>query len=102
MILTSKLGNSYYWSDEAVEEVRTAFENSQAAKVLAPPPRQARPGVTLTDPKSTAIFEFMEQHCDFACEHADGSFMDHLFFCRDYRSVFVLARLVPLLVRLAS
>ena len=26
----------------------------------------------------------MEHECDFKCEHADGSFMDHLYFCVDY------------------
>merc|ERR1712014_459605 len=25
-----------------------------------------------------------EQDCDFNCEHADGSFMDHLQFCYEY------------------
>jgi hypothetical protein len=28
--------------------------------------------------------EFMQEDCDFAIEHADGSFMDHLKFCHDY------------------
>jgi len=31
-----------------------------------------------------AIFRFMLDECDFATEHADGSFLDHLHFCREY------------------
>merc|ERR1712151_1143391 len=30
---------------------------------------------------------FMSDECDFACEHADGSFMDHLNFCHDYSAL---------------
>mmetsp|Transcript_8209 Transcript_8209/g.33795 ORF Transcript_8209/g.33795 Transcript_8209/m.33795 type:complete len:361 (+) Transcript_8209:158-1240(+) len=31
-----------------------------------------------------ALLEFMNEECDFAMEHADGSFMDHLQFCYEY------------------
>lgn len=33
---------------------------------------------------SPAIISFMENHCDFDCEHADGSFLEHLNFCYEY------------------
>ena len=26
----------------------------------------------------------MAEQCDFSCEHADGSFLDHLNFCKEY------------------
>jgi hypothetical protein len=31
--------------------------------------------------------KFMLDECDFAMEHADGSFMEHLQFCRDYTAL---------------
>ena len=34
-----------------------------------------------------ALIEFMNDDCDFAMEHADGSFMDHLKFCYEYSAV---------------
>ena len=30
------------------------------------------------------LISFMENECDFSMEHADGSFLDHLFFCYEY------------------
>ena len=33
------------------------------------------------------ILDFMHAECDFNVEHADGSFLDHLNFCRDYSAL---------------
>ncbi|CAE8605500.1 unnamed protein product [Polarella glacialis] len=33
---------------------------------------------------SPALLSFLENDCDFNCEHADGSFLDHLQFCYEY------------------
>lgn len=33
---------------------------------------------------SPALLEFLVEHCDFDVEHADGSFLDHLYFCFEY------------------
>ena len=63
----SKVGVTLFWSDAAVSRIRAAFARVPAA------PRYDR-----------ALVEFMENDCDFAVEHADGSFMDHLRFCYEY------------------
>lgn len=55
------------WSDSAVSRVSRDFE------------RVPRPL-----PESQELLNFMRDDCDFKIEHADGSFMDHLAFCRDY------------------
>ena len=34
-----------------------------------------------------ALHRFMVDECDFALEHADGSFMDHLHFCSEYTAL---------------
>ena len=31
-----------------------------------------------------ALLKFMVEECDFDVEHADGSFLDHLYFCYEY------------------
>merc|ERR1719223_1096211 len=36
------------------------------------------------EPHSPALISFMEKDCDFDCEHADGSFLEHLDFCYEY------------------
>lgn len=33
---------------------------------------------------SPALLAFLVEHCDFDVEHADGSFLDHLYFCFEY------------------
>lgn len=43
----------------------------------------SRPPVAQLD----AILHFMDTECDFKMEHADGSFLDHLEFCRDYSAI---------------
>ena len=73
VIIQAKLGNQVFWSDSAQAAVRAAYAH------------RFGPAQTLADPSTSAIFDFMESSCDFACEHADGSFLDHLHFCRDYR-----------------
>lgn len=45
------------------------------------------PTKPIVDWKMGEILELMRDHCDFSCEHADGSFLDHLEFCRDYSAL---------------
>jgi hypothetical protein len=63
----SKVGVTLFWSDAAVARIRAAFSHVPDA------PRYDR-----------ALIDFIENDCDFAVEHADGSFMDHLRFCYEY------------------
>uniref|UniRef100_A0A7S2SQU8 Uncharacterized protein n=1 Tax=Rhizochromulina marina TaxID=1034831 RepID=A0A7S2SQU8_9STRA len=71
MVLRAKLGNELFWRDGAARKIEGAFR-----EVLPRPP-----------PCESDLLAFMENECDFKCEHADGSFMDHLYFCRDYGAV---------------
>eukprot|EP00931_Biecheleriopsis_adriatica_P037693 TRINITY_DN21624_c0_g1_i1.p1 TRINITY_DN21624_c0_g1~~TRINITY_DN21624_c0_g1_i1.p1 ORF type:complete len:368 (+),score=72.80 TRINITY_DN21624_c0_g1_i1:31-1104(+) len=68
--MKTKLGNKLFWCDEAVMSIQEEF-----SKVPAPPPMEA------------PIIQFMEEECNFAMEHADGSFMDHLNFCFEYSAL---------------
>jgi len=66
-VVRSKLALNLFWSDMAIKRIEAAF-----SKIPRAP-----------DYKSD-IMTFMTEDCDFAMEHADGSFMDHLRFCWDY------------------
>lgn len=70
MALKNKLAVEHYWCDHTVIRVSKAFDSVP----IAPAPEQA-------------IVDFMYTECDFAMEHADGSFADHLNFCAHYSSV---------------
>ena len=56
-----------YWSDSAVAAADKVYAS------VAPVAEERKP-----------LLQFMASECDFKLEHADGSFMDHLTFCRDY------------------
>ncbi|CAK9071665.1 Hypothetical protein SCF082_LOCUS35408 [Durusdinium trenchii] len=56
-----------FWSDEVARKIEADF--------------QALPEAPKHD---QALLDFMKNDCDFAMEHADGSFMDHLQFCYEY------------------
>ena len=64
---SAKLGVKLYWSDKLVGRAVSAFEKVPQA------PKYDKP-----------LVEFISNQCDFAMEHADGSFMDHLKFCYEY------------------
>lgn len=64
-VLQARLRLQPYWR----EGIEGAHRPSEAPKLHKP------------------LLEFMRNECDFAMEHADGSFMDHLQFCSEYSAV---------------
>jgi len=66
----SRLAVKLFWSDDAVTDIHAAY------KLIPSTPKIDR-----------TILEFMAEDCNFAMEHADGSFMDHLNFCHDYSAI---------------
>ena len=64
---TAKLGVNLYWSEKSATRIRHAFQT------VPKPPRW-----------DLAVVDFIHNQCDFAMEHADGSFLDHLKFCHEY------------------
>lgn len=67
-IMNKKLAVKMHWSDNFIDKVQ-----SMSIPAVVPPDRP--------------LLDFMNNQCDFSCEHADGSFWDHLRFCYDYSSV---------------
>ena len=66
-VMRAQIGVELFWEERAAGNIAAQF-----ATIPRPPP------------PATDIIEFMERDCNFAMEHADGSFMDHLQFCYEY------------------
>jgi len=60
------------------------FYSSAAAKVISEEYSTLKISVPKQISANAGIYDFMQTQCDFSCEHADGSFLDHLYFCHDY------------------
>lgn len=70
MIMESRLAKEPLWKESAVQTIDGEYERARAEHKL--------PEV---DP---LLLRFMKEECDFDVEHADGSFLDHLYFCYEY------------------
>lgn len=66
----TKLGVRQFWNEESALQIENAYASVPTAPV-----------------HDAAIINFMLDECDFCCEHADGSFMDHLNFCYHYSAL---------------
>lgn len=69
-VMRTRVGKEVYWSDAAAKEVQSAYDAVRAQIELPP--------------VSPELMKFMVDECDFDVEHADGSFLDHLYFCFEY------------------
>jgi len=69
-VMTTRVGKEARWDTAAAQAVQTEYAAARAAHAL--------PAV------STELMNFLVSECDFNVEHADGSFLDHLYFCFEY------------------
>jgi len=67
IVMKDRLAVNVFWSDAAASRIEKAFSS-----------------VPVALEHDRALLQFMADECDFAMEHADGSFMDHLQFCYEY------------------
>ena len=72
-VMAKRVGREVYWRDSAAQRVQEAYEATRRDHPL--------PDI---DP---ALVAFLVDECDFDVEHADGSFLDHLYFCFEYAVV---------------
>ncbi|HCH65272.1 MAG TPA: hypothetical protein DFR83_20875 [Deltaproteobacteria bacterium] len=70
MVMAARVGKAVSWQEPA------------ASKVEADYARIDQPGTL--PPVDQSLLTFMVEQCDFDVEHADGSFLDHLYFCYEY------------------
>jgi hypothetical protein len=69
-VVTTRVGKEARWDAAAARAVQAEYETARAAHPL--------PAV------SPELMQFLVRECDFDVEHADGSFLDHLYFCFEY------------------
>ena len=69
-VMATRVGKEAHFEAAAAATVQAAYE-AHAASFELP----------TVDP---ALLRFMVEQCDFDVEHADGSFLDHLYFCFEY------------------
>ncbi|TWO72372.1 hypothetical protein FN976_06630 [Caenimonas sedimenti] len=69
-VMTTRVGREAHWDPNAAQAVQAEYNAARAAHPL--------PAV------SPELMQFLVSECDFDVEHADGSFLDHLYFCFEY------------------
>lgn len=86
-VMRTRIAKEAHWSERAAHEIETAYKAVEAKEKL--------PAI------SPELLRFMIDDCDFNVEHADGSFLDHLYFCFEYTAVHYAGR-SPLVMLLHS
>lgn len=69
-VVTHRVGKEVHWDAASAQAVQAEYQAARAAHPL--------PEV------SPELLAFLVRECDFDVEHADGSFLDHLYFCFEY------------------
>jgi len=69
-VMQTRIAKDVVWSADESAKVDVEYNKKSAQKNLPPIDK--------------ALLKFMKDECDFDVEHADGSFLDHLFFCYEY------------------
>jgi hypothetical protein len=69
-VMRKRVAKEVFWTDSAAGKVQKAYDAISEANTL--------PQV---DP---VLIQFLVDECDFDVEHADGSFLDHLYFGFEY------------------
>ena len=86
-------GQLLFWSDRAIERI-----DREAGAILGDESSRW----AAVQQHSEELLKFMREDCDFDCEHADGSFLDHLQFCYKYCHVHFPAAASPVVLFLHS
>lgn len=69
-MMKKRVGVELHWSPEAASTIESAYSEATSDLVLPP--------------ISDSLKKFLLEQCNFDVEHADGSFLDHLYFCFEY------------------
>jgi len=69
-VMRTRVGKEVIWPPSRRAQLDADYHAFRA--------REALPAV------DAALLRFMVEECDFDVEHADGSFLDHLYFCFEY------------------
>ena len=70
-VMQTRIAKEVNWSDAEQSSIESAYESAVSDALALPE-------------VSPELLKFMVEECDFDVEHADGSFLDHLYFCYEY------------------
>ena len=74
-VIQTRIAKEVSWSDPVSQRVEEAYRAKTDSATL--------PEV------SPDLLRFLVEECDFDVEHADGSFLDHLYFCYEYTHLYL-------------
>ena len=69
-VMQARIAKEARFDEPAAQRIQRAYDAADA--------RSALPAI------APELLRFMVEECDFEVEHADGSFLDHLYFCFEY------------------
>ncbi|MBP46788.1 MAG: hypothetical protein CMH53_02525 [Myxococcales bacterium] len=69
-VIRTRIAKHVNWQDQPADRIEGKYQQLSEAQPL--------PAV------SEELLRFLVEQCDFDVEHADGSFLDHLYFCYEY------------------
>ncbi|MBL8018066.1 MAG: hypothetical protein JNM27_00250 [Leptospirales bacterium] len=70
LVIQTRIAKDVSWDAEAARSIEQEYRAKSQSKKLPP-----------IDEK---LLRFLTEECDFDVEHADGSFLDHLYYCYEY------------------
>jgi hypothetical protein len=86
-VIRTRIAKDVTWASSVSARVEADYAKTRARRTL--------PEV------NPELLRFMVEECDFDVEHADGSVLDHLYFCYEYTHLY-LAQHSPLVMLLHS
>jgi|GEM_PF-509393 len=72
-VMRTRIAKEPHWNEKAAHQIDAAYAKANPAAVL--------PKIDPT------LLRFLIEECDFDVEHADGSFLDHLYFGFEYTAL---------------
>jgi hypothetical protein len=69
-VMQARIAKEAHFAEAAAQRIQRAYEAAEAKTTLPAIPAE--------------LLRFLIEECDFDVEHADGSFLDHLYFCFEY------------------
>jgi hypothetical protein len=69
-VMKARIAKDFYWNDHIASQIQRSYEGLQIEEKL--------PEV------SSDLLTFLMKECNFDVEHAEGSFLDHLYFGFEY------------------
>ena len=74
-VIQTRIAKEAEWAEATSASIEAAYTTTCEARALPEVPEE--------------LLTFLVEQCDFDVEHADGSFLDHLYFCFEYTNLYL-------------